>query len=35
MFCYRNYAKRGGCIVSKKVGLKISNSILSENLAVE
>ncbi|CAD8205394.1 unnamed protein product [Paramecium pentaurelia] len=35
MFCYRNYAKRGGCIVSKQVGLKISNSILSENLAVE
>ncbi|CAK62034.1 unnamed protein product (macronuclear) [Paramecium tetraurelia] len=35
MFCYRNQAKKGGCIVSQQVGLKITNSILSENLAVE
>ncbi|CAK62039.1 unnamed protein product (macronuclear) [Paramecium tetraurelia] len=35
MFCYRNQAKKGGCIVSQQVGLKIKNSIFSENLAVE
>ncbi|CAK62062.1 unnamed protein product (macronuclear) [Paramecium tetraurelia] len=34
MFCYRNQAEKGGCIVSKQVGLKITNSILSENLAI-
>ncbi|CAK69549.1 unnamed protein product (macronuclear) [Paramecium tetraurelia] len=32
MFCYRNQAKKGGCIVSQQIGLQITNSILSEKL---
>ncbi|CAD8120689.1 unnamed protein product [Paramecium sonneborni] len=35
MFCYRNYAKRGGCVGSKGIGIKIANSILSQNIAGE